>query len=99
MKTRIVKKLQTMLEKEKAAGERTVYNEEVIKPGTTFSKDLLKRIDFSTIDYSNWTEDEDRNKLISRMLYNYSIKVKEEVGRDKREDFNISMGDEITSEE
>src|SRR5690625_1872874 len=97
MKTRIVKKLQTMLEKEKAAGERTVYNEELIKPGTTFSKDLLKSIDFSTIDYSNWTEDEDRNKLISRMLHNYSIKVNEEVGRYKRENFNISIGDELPS--
>jgi len=97
LKTRLVDKLQTVLEKEKAAGVRTVYNEEVIKPGTTFSKDLLKSIDFSTIDYSNWTEDEDRNKLISRMLHNYSIKVNEEVGRYKRENFNISIGDELPS--
>jgi len=95
LKTRLIDKLQTVLEKEKSAGVRTVYNEEVVKPGTKFTKELLKNVDYSIIDYSSWTEDEERNKLISRMLHNYSIKVNEEVGRYKRENFNISIGDEL----
>lgn len=95
LKTRLIDKLQTVLEKEKSAGVRTVYNEEVIKPGTKFTKELLKNVDYSIIDYSSWTEDDERNKLISRMLHNYSIKVNEEVGRYKRENFNISIGDEL----
>jgi DNA-directed RNA polymerase subunit beta len=33
--------------------------------------------------------------LIARLLHNYSIKVNEEVGRFKREKFNISIGDEL----
>jgi DNA-directed RNA polymerase subunit beta len=31
------------------------------------------------------------------LLHNYSIKVNEEVGRYKREKFNISIGDELAS--
>lgn len=95
LKTRLVDKLKAVLDEEKSAGVRTVYNEEVIKPGTKFTKALLKNIDFSIIDYSHWTKDEETNKLIARMLHNFSIKVNEEVGRYKREKFNISIGDEL----
>jgi DNA-directed RNA polymerase subunit beta len=52
-------------------------------------------LDYTTIDYSNWTEDAYANELIARLLHNYSIKVNEEVGRHKREKFNISIGDEL----
>lgn len=95
LKTRLIDKLLTVLKEEKAAGVRTVYNEEIIKPGTKFTKGVLKNIDFSIIDYSKWTGTDDTNKLIARMLHNYSIKVNEEVGRYKREKFNISIGDEL----
>src|SRR5690606_14046990 len=95
LKTRLVDKLKTILSEEKSAGVRTEYNEEVVKPGTKFSKDVLKNIDTSIIDYSQWTADEATNKLIARLLHNYSIKVNEEVGRYKREKFNISIGDEL----
>ena len=33
--------------------------------------------------------------MVSRLLHNYNIKVNEEVGRYKREKFNISIGDEL----
>ena len=33
--------------------------------------------------------------MIARLLHNYSIKVNEEIGRFKREKFNISIGDEL----
>jgi len=52
-------------------------------------------LDYTTVDYTNWTEDKDKNVLIARLLHNYSIKVNEEIGRHKREKFNISIGDEL----
>ncbi|WP_236975263.1 DNA-directed RNA polymerase subunit beta [Membranihabitans maritimus] len=97
LKTRLIDKLQSILKEEKSAGVKTVYNEEVIKPGTKFSKSLLKDIDYSIVDYSKWTEEDESNKLIARLLHNYSIKVNEEIGRYKREKFNISIGDELPS--
>ncbi|GAA5225228.1 DNA-directed RNA polymerase subunit beta [Membranihabitans marinus] len=97
LKTRLIDKLQSILQESKSSGVKTVYNEEVIKSGTKFTKGILKDVDYSNIDYSNWTEDETINKLIARLLHNYSIKVNEEVGRYKREKFNISIGDELPS--
>ena len=35
--------------------------------------------------------------MVRRVLHNYNIKVNEEVGRYKREKFNISVGDELPS--
>ena len=55
----------------------------------------LKNVDYSQIDYSGWTNNDDSNKLIARLLHNYTIKVNEEIGRYKREKFNISIGDEL----
>jgi DNA-directed RNA polymerase subunit beta len=47
------------------------------------------------VDYSGWTKDANINEMIARLLHNYSIKVNEELGRYKREKFNISIGDEL----
>ena len=55
----------------------------------------MRELDYTTVDYTNWTEHAPTNELISRLLHNYSIKVNEEVGRYKREKFNISIGDEL----
>jgi DNA-directed RNA polymerase subunit beta len=56
---------------------------------------VLKGLDYSQVDYSNWTGDPEADKLIARLLHNYSIKLNEEIGKYKREKFNISIGDEL----
>nr|MBX2816379.1 hypothetical protein [Saprospiraceae bacterium] len=66
-----------------------------VKKGIKLTKATLKKIDFSVVDYTNWTRDAKTNELIARLLHNYSIKVNEEIGRYKRENFNISIGDEL----
>src|SRR5690606_4732074 len=42
-----------------------------------------------------WTTDQDTNDQINTLLHNYNIKYNEELGRYKREKFNISIGDEL----
>jgi DNA-directed RNA polymerase subunit beta len=42
-----------------------------------------------------WTGDAKADNLINILLHNYSIKFNEELGRYKREKFNISIGDEL----
>ncbi|MBV9963768.1 MAG: DNA-directed RNA polymerase subunit beta, partial [Parafilimonas sp.] len=54
----------------------------------------------ATIDYQNvnplgWTGDAATDELINRLLHNFNIKYNEELGRYKREKFNISIGDEL----
>ena len=95
LKTILIDKLLILLKGKKSNGIRTIYNEHLIPKGEPFNQEVLREIDYSTVDYSNWTDDIRVNELIARLLHNYSIKVNEEVGRYKREKFNISIGDEL----
>jgi DNA-directed RNA polymerase subunit beta len=93
--TRLVDKLLQLVKSKQCKGVRSVYNDILIPAGSKFSQQVLRNIDYASVDYSNWTDDSSINNLIARLLHNYSIKVNEEVGRFKREKFNISIGDEL----
>jgi len=93
LKTILVDKLLVLVKEKAAKKVRSVYNETLIPSGTKYSQALLKEIDYTTVDYGNWTDDEHANKLIAELLHNYNIKLNEEVGKYKREKFNISIGD------
>jgi len=95
LKTILVDKLQTLVKGKTAQGVKSIYNEEIVAKGTKFTATVLKKIDFTTVDYSGWIDDNHTNSLIARLLHNYSIKTNEEIGRYKREKFNISIGDEL----
>jgi len=95
LKTNLIDKLLVLVKNRVTKGIKSIYNEEMLPKGSKFNKTVLKAIEFNTVDYANWTDDEATNALIVRMLHNYSIKVNEELGRYKREKFNISIGDEL----
>ncbi len=95
LKTILIDKLMTLLSNKTSNGVKNIYSEELIPKGSKFTNKALKDIEYSQVDYSNWTSDDGLNKLVSRLLHNYSIKVNNEVGRYKREKFNISIGDEL----
>ena len=95
LKTILIDKLQQLVKDKSAMGVKTIYGDMKIAKGTKYTPTVLKEIDYSEIDYLNWTDEPHINSLISRLLHNYSIKVNEEVGRYKREKFNISIGDEL----
>jgi len=95
LKTILVDKLMVLLKGQSSKGVKSIYNENVFPEGTKYNSRMLKDINYTTIDYSNWTDDDKLNKLVARLLHNYTIKVNEEVGKYKREKFNISIGDEL----
>ena len=95
LKTILVDKLLVLLKGKKSNGVRSIYNEELIAKGVKFTQQVLRDLDYTSIDYSNWTDDEKINGLVAQLLHNFSIRVNEEVGRYKREKFNISIGDEL----
>jgi DNA-directed RNA polymerase subunit beta len=97
LRTILIDKLLTLLNDKTCKGVRSVYNEELISKGTKFSKANLALIDYVSVDYSNWTDDAHINDLVAKLLHNYNIRHNEEVGRFKREKFNISIGDELPS--
>ncbi|MEL7375514.1 MAG: DNA-directed RNA polymerase subunit beta, partial [Bacteroidota bacterium] len=95
LKTRLVDKLDKLVRGKASQGVKTIYGELVVPRSEKFTLSLLREIDYTAIDYTGWTTNDDVNNLIARLLHNYSIKVNEEVGRYKRETFNISVGDEL----
>jgi DNA-directed RNA polymerase subunit beta len=96
LKTILVDKIQLLVKDKTTNGIRSIYGEEMVSKGSKLSVQILRdTIKYEEVDYLNWTSDKNTNHLISRLLHNYSIKVNEEVGRYKREKFNISIGDEL----
>ncbi|GIV31867.1 MAG: DNA-directed RNA polymerase subunit beta [Saprospiraceae bacterium] len=95
LKTLLIDKLLTLVKDKKSNGVKSIYGELVIPKGEKFTPELLRSLEFTRLDYGNWTDDKHINDLIARLLHNYSIKLNEEIGRYKREKFNISIGDEL----
>ncbi|MFK7947079.1 MAG: DNA-directed RNA polymerase subunit beta [Saprospiraceae bacterium] len=95
LKLILIDKLMILLKDKASESVRSIYNEMLIPRGVRFGQDVLKELDYTTVDYSGWTSDEHTNSLIKRLLHNFSIKLNEEIGRYKREKFNISIGDEL----
>jgi len=95
LKTILIDKLLSLVKGKVSQGVKSIYNEPLIPKGTKFTQTQLREVDYTSVDYSGWTTDDDKNALIAKLLHNYSIKYNEEVGRYKREKFNISIGDEL----
>ncbi|MBK7369905.1 MAG: DNA-directed RNA polymerase subunit beta [Saprospiraceae bacterium] len=95
LKTILIYKLMRLLKGDATEGVKTIYGEQLLSKGTKFTPNVLKKLDFASVDYTGWTADKKTNLLITRLLHNFSIKYNEEVGRFKREKFNVSIGDEL----
>ncbi|PUZ24925.1 DNA-directed RNA polymerase subunit beta [Chitinophaga parva] len=88
-------KLLTLLKEKTSSGVTNTYGEVLISKGSKFSQKNLANVDFQNVNPLNWTTDEVTNDQINILLHNYNIKYNEELGRYKREKFNISIGDEL----
>jgi DNA-directed RNA polymerase subunit beta len=93
--TILVDKLMLLLKDKTSQGIRTIYGDNLLAKGVKFTQDTLRELDYTSVDYTNWTDEPKTNELVARLLHNYSIKLNEEIGRYKREKFNVSIGDEL----
>ncbi|HZH88416.1 MAG TPA: DNA-directed RNA polymerase subunit beta [Chitinophagaceae bacterium] len=95
LKSLLIEKLQVLLKNKESQGVRNTYGEPVVSLGGKFSKKVLESIDYQNVNPLEWTDDEEINELVNVLLHNYNIKYNEELGRYKREKFNLSIGDEL----
>ena len=95
LKTILIDKLLQLLKGKTANNVKSIYGQELLVKGTKFAQQILKDIDFTTVDYGNWCDESETNDLVAKLLHNYIIKFNEELGRYKREKFNLSIGDEL----
>ncbi len=95
LQSRLIEKLFVLVNGKTSQGVRNYFNEDVIPKGTKFTQKLLTELDFHNIDSTKWTTDKHRNDLISRLIQNYIIKYKEYEADNKREKYNLTIGDEL----
>jgi DNA-directed RNA polymerase subunit beta len=88
-------KLQGLLNNKSSAGVSNNFGEVLVGKGAKFNPRNLAGIDFQNVNPLGWTGDVHVDELINQLLHNYNIKYNEELGRYKREKFNISIGDEL----
>ncbi len=91
----LLEKLQTLVKEKPSAGVSNNFNEVLIGKGAKFNQKNLSQIDFQNVNPLGWTGDAKVDDQINTLLHNYNIKYNEELGRYKREKFNISIGDEL----
>lgn len=95
IKELLFEKLQTLLKDKQSAGVTNNFGETLIAKGAKFNVKNLSTIDYQNVNPLGWTGEEKIDNAINTLLHNYNIKYNEELGRYKREKFNISIGDEL----
>jgi DNA-directed RNA polymerase subunit beta len=95
LKTLLLDKLMTLLKDRSSAGITNNFGEPVISKGGKFNSKTLGSIDYANVNPLGWTGEETIDSQINQLLHNYNIKFNEELGRYKREKFNLSIGDEL----
>jgi DNA-directed RNA polymerase subunit beta len=91
----LINKLQTLLKDKTSAGVSNNFGEVLIGKGAKFNQKNLSNIDFLNVNPLGWTGEAKTDEFINILLHNYTIRYNEELGRYKREKFNISIGDEL----
>ena len=95
LRASLLEKLYKVVSGKTSSGVQNVYYEDVIPKGTKFTLKNLASVDFSTVSYNNWTTDDEKNQLIGKILTNYKAKHTDISTSYKREQFTISVGDEL----
>jgi DNA-directed RNA polymerase subunit beta len=91
----LFEKLLILLKDKSSAGITNNFGELVLSKGGKFNSKTLSSIDYQNVNPLGWTGDKETDDLINQLLHNYNIKFNEELGRYKREKFNLSIGDEL----
>jgi DNA-directed RNA polymerase subunit beta len=91
----LIDKLLTLLKDKNSAGVSNNFGEMLIGKNAKFTAKNLGNIDYQNVNPLGWTGDAKTDDHINTLLHNYNIKYNEELGRYKREKFNISIGDEL----
>ena len=95
LKSLLLEKLMTLLKDRSSQGISNNFGELVLSKGGKFNSKTLGSIDYANVNPLGWTGDKETDDQINQLLHNYNIKYNEELGRYKREKFNLSIGDEL----
>ncbi|PQJ09249.1 DNA-directed RNA polymerase subunit beta [Flavipsychrobacter stenotrophus] len=95
LKNFLLEKLMILLKDKNSQGVTNNFGETVLSKGGKFNTKTLGSLDYANVNPLGWSGDAEVDGLINQLLHNYNIKYNEEIGRYKREKFNLSIGDEL----
>ena len=95
LKDELVKRLYKVTNGRTSAGVYNVYYEDVIPKGIKFTQKNLSQIDFKFVAYSDWTNDEEKNEIIKKILEGYKSVENQIISDYKRKYYAITIGDEL----
>ena len=95
LRNRLVDKLFTLVNGKTSQGVQDYFGVDIVSKGTKFTQKILQDIDYHNIDPNKWTTDTDKNELIQRVVHNYLMKFQEFEAKEKRQKYNLTIGDEL----
>nr|WP_321409805.1 DNA-directed RNA polymerase subunit beta [uncultured Carboxylicivirga sp.] len=95
LKGRLIDKLFVQLNGKTSQGVKDYLEVDIVSKGTKFTQKILNDIDYLNVNPNDWTTDKDKNDLISKVIHNYRMKYKELEAVEKRQKYNVTIGDEL----
>lgn len=95
LKKILVDKLWTVLSGKTCQGIRDYFGAQLYAKGTKFSRKMLEDIDYMNLSTDKWVGDKRIDALVEKTINNYIIKWKEAEAVVKREQYNLTNGDEL----
>jgi len=95
LKNVLASKLYTVIGGKASKGVKNILGEEIVSKSTKFTKKIILNLDFTMVDPSKWTSNEENNILINKIISNYLRKYNEIFGDYRRKRFAITVGDEL----
>ncbi len=95
LKGRLVDKLFSLINGKTSQGVKDYFGVDIVSKGTKFTQKILNDIDYHNVNPNKWTTDKDKNELIAKVVHNYRMKHKELESKEKRQKYNVTIGDEL----
>jgi DNA-directed RNA polymerase subunit beta len=95
LKKALVTKLWSLLNGKTTQGIKDYLGTQIYAKGTKFTQKMLDEIDYQNLATDKWVGDARMDALVERTINNYIIKWKEADAHVKREQYNLTNGDEL----
>ncbi|MCQ2349709.1 MAG: DNA-directed RNA polymerase subunit beta [Paludibacteraceae bacterium] len=95
LKKQLISKLMTIVTGKVSQGVKDFMGQDLIEKGQKFTQKALYEIDYNSVLLTKWTTDSHKNELIRQIVMNYLRKYKEYDAECKRQQLNLSIGDEL----
>ncbi len=95
LKKVLVGKLWTLLSGKTTTGIKDYFGAQLYAKGTKFTQKMLEEIDYQNLSTGKWVGDAHVDALVEKAINNFVIKWKEIDASVKREQYNLTNGDEL----